>query len=377
MKKILIIAALVLSLVPTARAQEAFPAEPAFEDTVYRAEVVSVVSSGEHAVAGTALIQKYQNISVRIIEGAREGEVFQIENSSAQMLSEGDIFYLHRIQGEYGDEIWSVGEPDRRWVIFGLSLIFILVTVLIAGIPGIRSLIALVGSFLIILLGLVPALSAGAPPAITCTALAVAILAFSMFVTHGWDNRTLIALGGSVLALGLAAFIAQAAVSLAQMSGFVSDESVSLNFITQGTLSLPGLLLGGILIGVVGVLNDISVSQVHTVAEIHEANPSLTWREVLDKSMRVGREHLGAVVNTLPLAYAGASLPLLLLFSNSDAPLLFTINREIFVAEIIRTLAGGVGLMLSGAVATVFAAYLLVQKNLDDKKPRDILHHKH
>ena len=376
MKTLLTVVLGLLVLAPTAQAQEAFPQEN-FEDHVFRAEVLQVLTSGERAVVGTGLTDPFQTISVRIIEGARTGEVHEIENNSAIMLEEGNVFYLHRIEGEAGEDIWSVGEPDRRWILLGLTLLFVIATSLIAGKAGIRSIIALAGSFAIIILGLVPILSSGAPAALTCTVLAVLILAFSMFVTHGWDARTLIALAGSVAALALAAVIAEASVSLAKLSGFVSDESVFLNFVTQGSLNLPGLLLGGILIGVVGVLNDISVSQVHTVAEIHQANPSLTWREVLSRAMRVGKEHLAAVVNTLPLAYAGVSLPLLLIFYGSNAPILFTLNREIFSAEIIRTLAGGLGLALSGAVATVLAAYLLVGKKIGADTSGDILPHKH
>lgn len=376
MKKLIVILVGLMCFAPSVQAQEAFP-QPTFTDHVFRSEVLEVISSGERPVPGIGITEQFQSISVRIIEGPRKGEVHTLENSTAIMFDEGDVFYLHRLEGSMGEDVWSVGEPDRRWVLLGLTILFIAATVLVAGKAGARSLLALAGSFAIIVFGLVPALSAGAPAAITCTLLAVGILAFSMFVTHGWDNRTLIALAGSIAALALAAVIAEGAVSMAKMSGFVSDESVFLNFVTQGGLSLPGLLLGGILIGVVGVLNDISVSQVHTVAEIHKANPSLTWREVLQTSMKVGKEHLGAVINTLPLAYAGVSLPLLLLFSGTDAPILFTLNREIFSAEIIRTLAGGIGLTLSGVVATVLAAYLLVEKDLDDKKPHDILLHKH
>src|SRR5690606_10549715 len=122
---------------------------------------------------------------------------------------------------------------------------------------------------------------------------------------------------------------------------FVSDEEVFLNFATSGALDLSGLLLGGILIGIVGVLNDISVSQVHTVAELRSASPNLSRRELWQRAMKVGKEHLGAVVNTLPLAYAGAAVPLRLIFASSEAPFSYIVNRELFSAEIVRILAGG------------------------------------
>lgn len=355
--------ALALFLPALSLAQEPEFIEPAFDETVYKAVVVSVGAEGERAVEGTALSQTFQELTVRITEGARMGEELIIENDSSISYGPGDKLYLHRVpDSAESPELWSVGEPDRTPVLLALLLAFIGVTLLVSGSAGIRSLIALAISFLVIIFGMVPLLLAGWPPVFTSVALGVVILAVSMFVTHGWNRPTWVALLGSVAALIVAALLAQFSVALAKLSGFVSDEAVFLNFATGGTLDLSGLLLGGILVGIIGVLNDVSVSQVHTVAEIHDANPSLTQRAVWQKAMRVGKEHMGAVVNTLPLAYAGVSLPLLLLFSQTDAPFSFIVNRELFAAEVIRALSGSIGLLLSGAIATLLAVAFLVPK---------------
>lgn len=349
--------------------------DPSFEENVFRAEVISIETEGVEAVTGTAVSASFQNLVVRIKEGGRAGETFSVLNNSPVMLETGDVFYLHRQPPAPGspEEGWVVGEPDRRGTLAWLLAAFVLITVAVAGRSGLRSLLALASSFLVILFALLPALTSGWPPVITCVALAVLMLALSMVITHGFDRKTGVAFLGSVAALAVAALIAELAVRLSRLSGFVSDEAVFLNFTTGGELNLPGLLLGGILIGVVGVLNDVSVSQVHTVAEIHEANPRLTRQYVWQRAMKVGQEHMGAVVNTLPLAYAGVALPLLLLFSTTDAPLLFTLNREIFTAEIIRVTAGGIGLILSGAIATLLAVGVLVRPGaiLSDEQTRN------
>jgi len=347
-------------LVPLgAHAQE----EPRFEDTTFRAVVESVESSGTRVVEGTDLTETYQVITVRILEGQREGEVVTFENATPAQLEAGDRFYLHLEPSLWGEEeMWSVWDPDRSGILLMLTALFILTTVLVAGFAGVRSLLALVISFALIIFALVPALNAGWPPVPTSVGLGVLILALSMFVTHGMNRPTLVALLGSFLALVVAAILAQVAVAAAKLSGLASDEAAYLNFATAGSIDLIGLLLGGILVGIIGVLNDVSVSQVHTVAELHDANPELSRTRIWHKAMRVGREHMGAVVNTLPLAYAGVSLPLLLLFSESTAPISFILNREVFAAEIIRALAGSIGLMLSGAIATVLAVWLLVPK---------------
>ncbi|MBY0110951.1 YibE/F family protein [Patescibacteria group bacterium] len=329
-------------------------AEPSFADSVMRARVLSVESAGERAVAGTDLSEAFQRLSVEVIEGAQKGEILEVENNAPTALSVGDVFYLHKVSDEFGTQ-YAVGEPDRRWVLFGLAGLFVLVTVVAAGKAGALSLLSLVLSFLIIIYGLVPALSSGGDPVLISVFFAIVMLAVAMIMTHGLNRAMWVALAGSIVALVFAAVVAHIAVALANLSGFASDETVFLNFATDGAINLPALLLGGILVGIVGILNDVSVSQVHTVIEISDANPALTKKEVLTRAMRVGQEHMGAVVNTLPLAYAGASLPLLLLFFGSDASPLFILNREIFAVELIRTFAGGIGLMCSGVIATLLA----------------------
>lgn len=333
-------------------------AQERFSDTTFSAEVVEVRLEGTRPVPGTGMTTSFQELSVRLVGGVRNGELAVVENTTPIVFTPGDYLYVHRLALPDGGELWSAGEPDRSPVLLALAVLFILSTVLVAGLAGVRSLVALLVSFAVIIFGLIPALLAGAPAALTSVGFAALMLVASMLITHGWNRPTLVALAGSAAALLIAAAVAEASVRLGKLSGFVSDEEVFLNFATGGALDLSGLLLGGILIGIVGVLNDISVSQAHTVAEIHAANPKLSRRELWQRAMKVGKEHLGAVVNTLPLAYAGAALPLLLVFANAEAPLSHIVNRELFSAEIVRILAGGIALSLSGGVATLLAVVL-------------------
>lgn len=361
-----ILLAVLLMVLPQVAGAQTF-AEPVFKETVFKAEVIEASDPLERAVEGTDLRENVQTVSVRILEGERAGEERTLENGTSITYAPGDKVYLHRTPGiEGSQEQWAVGEPDRTPILLWLSVLFVFVTILVAGIPGLRSLIALIASFALIIFALVPALTSGLPPVATAVGLGVVILAVSMFITHGFGKETWVALLGSVVALGFAAVLAEASVSLAKLSGFASDEAVFLNFATDGALDLPGLLLAGMLVGIIGVLNDVSVSQVHTVSELHNANPNLSRKEIWQRAVRVGREHMGAVVNTLPLAYAGVSLPLLLLFSQSDAPFSFIVNREIFSAEVVRALAGSIGLMVSGILATGLAIFVMV--------PRAIIH---
>lgn len=146
---------------------------------------------------------------------------------------------------------------------------------------------------------------------------------------------------------------------MAKLSGFGSDEAVYLNFNTHGSLDFAGLLLGGIIIGTLGVLDDIAITQTAVVRELLHTDGNLTKKDIYRKALNVGREHVGALVNTLALAYTGASLPLVLLLSQSTMPALFLINSEVFATEIIRTVVGSIGLIMTVPITTALAVLYL------------------
>ena len=155
--------------------------------------------------------------------------------------------------------------------------------------------------------------------------------------------------------------LAYFAVHCTQLSGNSSEEAVYLNFDTNGTINFVGLLLGGILIGLLGVLYVSAIGQAIAVEELHNIAPHLPRKFIFKRALRIGREHIGALVNTLAIAYVGALLPLLLLFYTSGVNIVQTINQEIFSTEIIRTLIGSMGLVLAVPITTFLAVILLVK----------------
>jgi len=328
-------------------------------EQLLKAEVIDVGVTGVRENEGVNVSSEFQELTMRVIEGVRKGEMLSFTNDSPVILSEGDVAYVRALTPPGGDELYAVLEPDRVPVLFVLAVVFVAFSILLGGMAGLRSILSLAVSFAVIMVVLLPLLLSGAPPVPASALLAAVVLACSMIITHGTARETWIALSGSLAALVLAVVVSETAVRVAKLSGFGTDEAVYLNFATNGTLDITGLLLGSILIGIVGVLNDISVSQVHTVSELKKANPSLSRRELLSRAMKVGQEHLGAVINTLPLAYVGAALPLLMLFSTTTAPFLYVINREVFASEVVRILAGGIALSVSGALATVLAVFVI------------------
>ena len=286
------------------------------------------------------------------------------------VLEKGDKFFLrHSIDGLDGREMYAVRDIDRRGVILGFIILFAIVVIVFSGKQGLRSILSLAGSFFVILYILVPSLLKGYPPVLTSIAIAAVILFLAIFLTHGFNRESGVAFSGTVLAVILTGILAYVGVELASLSGFASDEAVYLNFNTRGMLDFTGLLLGGIMIGVLGVLDDIAITQAAIVSELYSSAPHLSKKEIYIKAIRVGKEHAGALVNTLALAYTGVSLPLLLLFSTSDSSMASIINQEIFATEIIRTTVGSIGLILTVPITTLLAVYAL--KNYKGK------HHGH
>lgn len=352
---------LAVFVVPLLIIPSAISAQELVQDKVetFRAKVVEVISQEKKEVLGTDVQSIYQNIRAEILEGNKKGEVVIIENDFL-VLKKGDKFFLrHTISGIDGVETFSVMDIDRRGTIFAFIGLFVLVVIIFSGKQGLRSILSLAGSFFVILYILVPSLLKGYPPVVTSIGIAAIILFIAIFLTHGFNRESLVAFSGTVIAVVLTGILAYFGVTLARLSGFASDEAVYLNFSTRGTLDFTGLLLGGIMIGVLGVLDDIAITQAAVVSELYGTAPHLSKREVYKKALRVGREHVGALVNTLALAYTGAALPLLLLFSTSESSISSIINKEIFATEIIRTIVGSIGLILTVPITTVLAIYIL------------------
>jgi len=342
---------------------------------IWRAEVSRVVVEENRKIPGTEAETLFQLIEARILEGAEEGRIVRMENDFLK-LEEGEHFFLSHIRTVTGEEYYTVFDADRRGTLLFLAAAFVLSIVLIGGRQGLRSILSLLGSFFIILYALVPALLAGFPPVPTSVILASLILVVAIFATHGVNRLSLVALGGTIGSVALTGLIAYFSVQSASLTGFAIDEAVYLNFGYPG-LDFQGLLLGGIIIGILGVLDDVSVTQAAVVRELYSSSPNLSTREVYTRALKVGREHVGALVNTLALAYVGTSLPLLLLFSGSEAPAWTIINREIFASEIVRTAVGSIGLILTVPLTTLLAAIFLKKENGRSDAPTHFHHHHH
>jgi uncharacterized membrane protein len=324
----------------------------------WRGEVVEVLSQESIIIPGTETESTVQTINFEIIDGPQEGDFVTIENDYL-VLEAGDSFYFNHNVYIDGSVSYAVTNIDRRGALTFFILLFVVVVVAFGGWQGVRSLVALGGSFVAIFYVLLPGLVAGYNPLLLSMLVASGVLFAAIFFTHGFNRESVVAYGGTMLAVLLTSVVALFAVFETDLTGFVSDESVFLNFATDGVLDFTGLLLGAIIIGVLGVLDDIAVTQAAVVTELFQSNKSLTRKQVYQKAVRVGKEHVSALVNTLVLAYVGASLPLLMYFHLSPLSFWSLVNSELFATEIIRAIVGSIGLIMTVPIVTGLAVYYL------------------
>jgi uncharacterized membrane protein len=235
-----------------------------------------------------------------------------------------------------------------------VAIVFALVVVVLGGWRGATALVGLVISVLILLAFVLPAILDGRSPVLVAVVGSAAIAYVTMYLAHGFGRMTTIALVGMTAALVLTAVLSAIVVDLARFTGFVTEETSLLTFF-EG-IDVTGLLLAGIVLGAAGALDDVTITQAATVWELKAADPSLGHVGLFRRALRVGRDHIASIVNTLLLAYAGASLPLLVLFVLARQSLGTIANSEVVAVEIVRTLVGSIGLVAAVPLTTWLAA---------------------
>jgi uncharacterized membrane protein len=306
-------------------------------DQLARARVITAVSEGSALIPGTNVTSTKQTLTVEVLDGSDKGKSVTFENDYTQL---------------------SVADPYRLPVLFALALIFVVLLFLFGGIQGIRGLISLLGSLVIIFYLLLPNIYAGHSPILVSLGIASLIIITGSYITHGISRTTtsaMIGMLGTVIITGAATYFV---IHIGHFSGFTTETNAYLNFDTNGRISMVGLLFASIMIGLLGVLYDIAIGQAVAVEELYLAG-TYTRAQVYTRAMRIGREHIGALVNTLAIAYVGTALPLILLFKETTADIGFIINSELFATEIVRILMGSIGLVLAVPITTAIATYML------------------
>lgn len=327
--------------------------------TIEKAQVTAVSNEQMSAIPGTDTPAQKQTLTAKLVDGPESGKSVTFENDYIQ-LAVGDVFYLrHTSNALDGTDYYSVSDPYRLPVLGILAGIFLLLLIIFGGIQGVRGLASFCGSVLLIFFVLIPGLLHGYSPLLISISVASVIIVIGSYITHGFNKTTSAAVIGMLVTIVIVGVGAYITVHAAHLSGYTSEEQVYLNFDTRGHLDMVGLLLGGIMIGLLGVLYDIAIGQAIAVEELFATGEHMDRRRVYKRAIRIGREHIGALVNTIAILYVGAALPLLLLVQSNTYGLAYVINNELFATEIVRILIGSIGLILAVPITTVIATFML------------------
>nr|WP_240948332.1 YibE/F family protein [Planosporangium mesophilum] len=268
----------------------------------------------------------------------------------------GDRIVLMHLPDSPSGEAYQIIDHQRGRQLWALVLAFAVAVIAFGRWRGLRALAGLAVSFAVLLLFVVPAILDGRSPLLVAIVGSAAIMLVVLYLTHGITVTTSVAVLGTLASLTLTGVLAAVATGAARLTG-VSGEDTTYLTITYQQVNMHGLLLAGILIGALGVLDDVAVTQASTVAELARANPSLSAGQLYRAAGRVGRAHIASVINTIVLAYAGASLPLLLLLAAGDRPLDEVLTNPNLAEEIVRSAVGTIGLIAAVPVTTALAAF--------------------
>ncbi|MFB4313797.1 YibE/F family protein [Actinomadura sp. 21ATH] len=299
---------------------------------------------------------------VELTSGAAAGQVVSTELPSGpgtSVFTAGEkVVLLHAPDsaGAPGASPYQLSDHDRAGPLWLIGAAFALAVVAFGRLRGLTALLGLAVTFVLLLQFLIPAILAGSAPLPTAVVCAAAIMLTVLYLTHGFTMATSIAVIGTIASLTLTGVLATVAINLAHLSG-ITDES-SLNLDISHNVNSQGLLLASIIIGALGVLDDVTVTQSATVTELARANPAYRFAQLYKAGARIGRAHIASVINTVILAYAGASLPLLLLLSIGRQPLGEVLTGPALATEIVRSAAGTLGLIAAVPITTALAALL-------------------
>lgn len=335
------------------------PPEPLVSATILEVEHVTGEVDPELGISG-----EQADVTVEIHEGPDAGEVLALERihlDGFPALSEGDRVKLTPTRTPEGERQYFISDFERLPILGLLLAIFVIAVLLIGRWHGLRSLLGLGLSLLVVVQFIVPAILAGRNPPLVALVGSVAIMILTLYLTHGLNEMTTAAAIGTSLALIVTVALGTGFVALGKVTGFASEQAVFARFAVDG-LDLRGLVLAGLIIAALGVLDDVTISQSSTVFALHDTDRRLAWPSLFARAMKVGRDHIAAVVNTLFLVYAGASLALLVLFSTGGLGLREIVNSEIIAEEVIKILVGSLGLIAAVPITTALSAWVAVRR---------------
>jgi uncharacterized membrane protein len=326
-----------------------------FASQVYGADVTK---SEDHPCEGdTEGAVVCRSVSFTITEGPDDGKLItqeQVVSGTTPRLEVGEKVKLAYDPNAELDFRYRYFDRARGAPLLWLSLLFALTVVALGRLRGITALVGLLASFGVLVWFILPAILDGRSPFAVAIVGSAVIAYLALYTAHGFDTMTTVALLGTLASLALVVVLSNFFVELTHLTGFASEESLFVQ-IGSANVDLAGIVLGGMVIGALGAIDDMTVTQASAVWELHATDPAMPRSSLLRSALRIGRDHVASTVNTLALAYAGASMPVLLLLVLSQQSFSTVVSGEVIATELVRTLVGSVGLVAAVPVTTALA----------------------
>ena len=375
---LLLVTAFITAAMPTAFAMEAgmneFETEMEFANYTERGTVLQASEIEERPEDYFSV----QNVTLRIDSGKFKGDIHEIEN----VLSDHAYYDIIVEEGlsvslmieEYPDGGYNVYISDYYRInsIIYLLGAFVVLVVLIGGSKGVKSLISLGVTISAVLFVMLPLILKGINPILVSVITAVLVTIVTIVLVAGFNHKSLSAIAGTSIGVIVAGVISYIVGNQASLSGLSAEEATMLMYIPQGIqFNFRHLLFAGIIMGALGAAMDVGISIASAIDEIHKANPRLSARRLFRSGMNVGKDVMGTMVNTLILAYTGTSIPMLLLFMAYETDLSKVFNLDVIATEIVRSLSGSIGLILTIPITAMIASYYAKDKRVAGDKDQE------
>lgn len=347
---------------------------PGFIEETFEAKVMNVLDERQ-ITREDGSKSTLQKLKLEGLDGNWKGKeiIFdgiKRDTDTKSLYQEGDKVLVSYSKDFEGNEIFYVTDHVRKGGLYFLTIVFLTVILSIGRWRGFRAILGLAFSFFVIIKFIIPKILDGGDPLTVSLVYSFLIILIATYLVYGFNKKSSVSILGMSASIIITGILSIVFTKLCHLTGFAQEETMYIMNLTQGAINLQGLLLAGFIIGAIGVLDDLTISQVSTVQELHKLNPELSKREIYTRAMRVGIDHVSSMVNTLFLAYVGVSLPLLLLFTFKQPPFMTfeqVINHEIIATEIVRTLVGSIGLALAVPITTFLAAYFYCRVKIKEK----------
>lgn len=344
-------------------------------DIIFKAKVVDIIKEEEKKNDDGKIIKQQDLLLLGLDKEFKNKEIVfngvgNIEIIGNNIYKKGQTLFVLASWDQTSNQYnYYITDRSRSDVLIFISVLFVLFLLLVGGFKGLRSVSSLILTFLIIIFFIVPRILDGANPVLITSIGSFLILFSVVYLTEGFNVKSHISSLSIFLSLSLVIGISWLFINLGKLSGAFSEDVFILLNIGQNAINFKGFLLAGVIIGTLGVIDDIIISQVVSVEQIVESNPHQDWKDVFKKAHKIGVSHIASMTNTLFLAYAGVSLPVLILFVSPDNPfsgLEQIISNEAISTEIIRALSGSIGIILSVPLSTFLASWWFVRRKRKD-----------